>query len=109
MFLFLEVMNGTVEDKLQHALYRVDENLLGDELCFEWLLLKEELYIDKRWLTCVETHAKKFVSIKVMKMLLDVLSVFQEFDIGPEGVHENIYISLKKVRKMDHTIKLWSR
>ena len=96
----LEMTNKTMDEKLQHALYQVNENLLGDELCFEWLLLKEELYVDERWLTCVKTHAKKFVSIKIMKMLLDVLSVFQEFDITPGGVHENIYISLKKVGKV---------
>ena len=90
----------TLEEEIEHALYQVEENLSGDEACFEWLLLKEELYIDERWLKCVDTHAKKFVSVKIMKMLLDVLSVLQEFDIMQGGVHENIYNSLKKVSEV---------
>ena len=100
------MINGTLEEELQHALYQIDEDLLGDETCFEWLLLEEELYIDERWLKCVETHAKKFVSIKILKMLLDVLSVFQEFDIKPGGVHASIYNSLKKVRPFSYESQL---
>ena len=93
----LGMMDKTLQDKLQHAMHQIDESLLGDETSFEWLLLQEELYVDEGWLKCVESNSEKFISIKIMKMLLDVLSVFQEFDIVPGGVHENIYNSLKKV------------
>ena len=90
-------MDKMLQDKLQHAMHQIDESLLGDETSFEWLLLQEELYVDEGWLKCVESNSEKFISIKIMKMLLDVLSVLEEFDIVPGGVHENIYNSLQKV------------
>ena len=89
-------MGRTLQEKLEHALYQINESLLGDKECFEWLLLQEELYVNKSWLKCVESNSEKFISIKIMKMLLDVLSVLQEFDIVPGGIHANTYNSLKK-------------
>lgn len=93
----LGMMGRTLQEKLEHAVYQINESLLGDKECFEWLLLQEELYVNEHWLKCVESNSEKFISIKIMKMLLDVLSVLQEFDIVPGGIHANTYNSLKKV------------
>lgn len=91
------MINGTIEEQLQHACHQIEKEVLGDEVCFEWLLLKEELYVNDQWLMCIQSHGSKFVSVKILKMFLDVLSVFQEFDITQGGVHAKIYNSLKKV------------
>ena len=91
---------------MKHALYQVDENLVGDQDYFEWLLSTEEVYADKRWLKCVESHAKGFVSVKIMKMMLDVLCVLQEFDINQGGLHSDLYSSLKMVRCLSTASKV---
>lgn len=87
----------TSEEKLQYALFQINESLPDDEACFEWLLVTDEFYTDERWLNCIVTHACKFVSIKIVKMLLDVLSMFQEFDITNAGLHSDIYTTVRKV------------
>ena len=91
------MIHGTIDDKFQHALREIEDNLISDEACFEWLLSQEELFTNEQWLNCIQIHSSKFISIKVMKMLLDVLYLLHCYDVGQEGVHKDIYNSLIKV------------
>lgn len=91
-----EIIFGTLEENFQNALKCIKNIDCGHEVCFDWLLMKEELYTDKRWLHIVQTYSKAYVTIKRGKMLLDILALFQEYDLA-QGSHESAYNALKEV------------
>ncbi|KXJ04300.1 hypothetical protein AC249_AIPGENE16357, partial [Exaiptasia diaphana] len=94
-----EVMfsSESIQDTLETAVWRVNNNLPGSKDCFKWLLSAEEVFDDPIWLECITKNASSNAGKEELVMMIDIICVQRQMMETFPDMGSEVFAAIKKV------------